>query len=40
MGNELNDTGKLKENTKLSLYIKDFILNKHNFSNDNKFKNY
>ena len=40
MGNELNDTGKLKENSKLSLYIKDFILNKHNFANNNKFKNY
>jgi len=40
MGNELNNGGKLKENTDLSLYIKDFILNKHNFKNDDKFKNY
>ena len=41
MGNELNNgSGILKENTSLSLYIKDVLLNKYNFGDDVKFKNF
>jgi hypothetical protein len=39
MGNELNNSGKLKEDTVLSVYVKEFLLN-NNFTNDDKFKNY
>lgn len=41
MGNELkNDGGVLRDDTELGKYVKDFLINKHKFQNDNKFKNY
>ena len=42
MGNELqiNDNGILRTDTELARYIKDFLINRHNFTNNSNLANY
>ena len=40
MGNELHNDKVLRTDTELGKYIKDFLINKHKFTNDTNFTNY